>query len=195
MAITYQFYRDQAMTQLLPLANGTQQLKIEYNGAETKIAPIFFGSTSSGHKLALQDGVTDTAIVLSVTEKPQPWLANTNVRAGQIIQPSNGKMYKARNAGTTGATSPAFPTTTDLGVNDGTTYWTCLGDAFDQSQIQIGLSATGVFSSSVNLGAELLSGTAVAIHVKATNTSTEMRSDESDCIVMFSINKVIEKKV
>lgn len=195
--LTFKLWQDEAMTVALPVENGVPVLRIEFNGAESKTGVLYFGSKTVGRQLGVQASSTDTKIKLSVAEASQAWQAGKAVTAGKIVQPENGFMYRATKGGTTGATAPIWPTTTDTGVDDGTTRWVNIGKAFDKSYIELALSESGLSSGSdiINLPAVISSGAPIPIWFKATNTDAGLRSDATDPIVRIQINKVTEKAV
>ena len=195
--LTFKFWQDEAMTVPLPVENGAPVLRIEFNGAETKTGLLYFGSKAIGRQLTVQTSSTDANPKLIVAETNQAWVASKAVTAGKIVQPENGFMYRATKGGTTGATAPIWPTTTDTGVDDGTTRWVNIGKAFDMSEFKLALSESGLVSglSVVNLPAVVNSGVVYPIWFKATNTDPYLRSDSTDPIVRIQINKVTEKAV
>ena len=197
MALTYQLWLDEAMTQALPLENGVPVLRIEFNGAEAKIGTLYFGSKEIGRQLAVQESSTDTKIKLSIAEANQAWVAGKAVTSGKIVQPENGFMYRASKGGTTGAAAPVWPTAVDNGVDDGTTRWVNIGKAFDKSDIKLASSESGLASGTqtLDLAATLASGVPVPIWFRATNTDAYLRSDATDPIIRIQINKVTEKAV
>lgn len=197
MAISFKFFIDEQMTTPLPIENGVPVLRIEFNGAETKTGILYFGSKTIGRQLGVQASSTDTKIKLSVAEANQAWQAGKAVTAGKIVQPENGYMYRASKGGTTGSTEPTWPTTTDTGVDDGTTRWVNIGKAFDKSFIKLALSESGLSSGSdiINLPTVINSGAPIPIWFKAINTDAGLRSDATDPIVRIQINKVTEKAV
>ena len=197
MALTYQLWLDEAMTIPLPVENGKPVLRIEFNGAEVKTGTLFFGSKAIGRQLAVQAASTDTKIKLFVTEANQAWTAGKAVTSGKIVQPENGYMYRASKGGTTGAAAPLWPTVVDTGVDDGTTRWVNIGNAFDMSDIKLASSESGLASGgqTLDLAATLASGMPVPIWFRATNTDAYLRSDATDPIIRIQINKVTEKAV
>ena len=195
--LTFKFWQDEAMTVPLPVENGAPVLRIEFNGAETKTGLLYFGSKAIGRQLTVQTSSTDANPKLIVAETNQAWVASKAVTAGKIVQPENGFMYRATKGGTTGATAPIWPTTTDTGVDDGTTRWVNIGKAFDMSEFKLAASESGLTSglTVLNLPATINSGTAIPVWFKATNTDPYLRSDSTDPIVRIQINKVTEKAV
>ena len=195
--LTYKLWQDEAMTVSLPVENGKPVLRIEFNGAETKQGVLYFGSKSLGRQLAPQASSTDTNVKLLVAEANQAWVASKNVVSGQIVQPENGFMYRASKGGKTGIAAPAWPTTPDMAVDDGTTRWVNIGKAFDISEFKLALSESGLTSglTIVNLPAVINSGAAIPVWFKATNTDAYLRSDATDPIIRIQINKVTEKAV
>lgn len=195
--LSFKFWLDEAMTAALPVENGVPVLRIEFNGAETKTGVLYFGSKTIGRQLGVQASSTDTQIKLSVAEANQAWVASKAVTAGKIVQPENGFMYRATKGGTTGTTAPAWPTTPDMAVDDGTTRWVNIGKAFDMSEFKLASSEAGLTSglTVLNLPATINSGTAIPVWFKATNTDAYLRSDATDPIIRIQINKVTEKAV
>ena len=195
--LTFKLWQDQAMTQALPNFDNWPVIRVDYNGAETKTGVLYFGSKTVGRQLGVQASSTDANPKLSIAETNQAWVASKAVTAGKIVQPENGYMYRASKGGTTGSTEPTWPTTTDTGVDDGTTRWVNIGKAFDKSFIKLALSESGLSSGSdtINLPAIINSGAPIPIWFKATNTDAYLRSDATDPIVRIQINKVTEKAV
>ena len=193
--LTFILWQDQAMTQSLPNFENWPVIRVDYNGVETKTGVLYFGSPLAGKQLALQESSTDTNIKLSIVEANQAWQASKAVTSGKIVQPENGFMYRASKGGTTGATAPVWPLTLDTGVDDGSTRWINIGKAFDMSDILLATSEAGLSSgkSFVNLAATLNGGAAVPIWFKSVNTDAYARRDDSDPIVEFHINAVIEQ--
>ena len=195
--LTYKLWQDEAMTAALPVENGAPVLRIEFNGAESKIGVLYFGSKTVGRQLGVQASSTDANPKLIVAEINQAWVASKAVTAGKIVQPENGYMYRAPKGGTTGSTDPTWPTTIDTGIDDGTTRWVNIGKAFDMSFIKLALSESGLSSGSdiINLPTVINSGAPIPIWFKAINTDAGLRSDATDPIVRIQINKVTEKAV
>ena len=197
MALSFQFYTDEQMTTPLPIVNGKPVMRIEFNGAETKTGVLYFGSPVVNRKLEVQASSTDTNVKLNVAEANQAWQASKAVVSGQIVQPENGFMYRASKGGTTGTVAPAWPTTPDMAVDDGTTRWVNIGKAFDMSNFKMALSESGLTSglTVLNLPATINSGAAIPVWFKAINTDAYLRSDATDPIIRIQINKVTEKAV
>ena len=195
--LSFKFFTDEQMTTPLPVVNGKPIMRIEFNGAESKTGVLYFGSPILGRQLTVQAASTDTNVKLNVAEANQAWQASKTVVSGQIVQPENGFMYRATKGGTTGTTAPVWPTTTDTGVDDGTTRWVNIGKAFDMSEFKLASSESGLTSglSVLNLPATINSGTAIPVWFKATNTDAYLRSDATDPIIRIQINKVTEKAV
>ena len=197
MAISFKFYTDSSMTTPLPVVNGKPVMRIEFNGAETKTGVFYFGSPVVNRKLEVQASSTDTNVKLNVAEANQAWQASKTVVSGQIVQPENGFMYRASKGGTTGTVAPAWPTTPDIAVDDGTTRWVNIGKAFDMSEFKLASSEAGLTSglTVLNLPATINSGAAIPVWFKAANTDAYLRSDATDPIIRIQINKVTEKAV
>ena len=197
MALSFQFFIDEQMTTPLPVVNGKPIMRIEFNGAESKQGVLYFGSKLLGRQLTPQASSTDTNVKLNVAEANQAWQASKTVVSGQIVQPENGFMYRAIKGGTTGTVAPAWPTTPDIAVDDGTTRWVNIGKAFDMSEFKLASSEAGLTSglTVLNLPATINSGTAIPVWFKATNTDAYLRSDATDPIIRIQINKVTEKAV
>ena len=197
MALSFQFYTDEQMTTPLPIVNGKPVMRIEFNGAEIKQGVLYFGSPVVNRKLEVQASSTDTNVKLNVAEANQAWQASKAVVSGQIVQPENGFMYRASKGGTTGTVAPAWPTTPDMAVDDGTTRWVNIGKAFDMSNFKMALSESGLTSglTVLNLPATINSGAAIPVWFKAINTDAYLRSDATDPIIRIQINKVTEKAV
>ena len=195
--LTYKLWQDEAMTAALPVENGVPVLRIEFNGAESKTGVLYFGSKTVGRQLGVKASSTDANPKLIVAETNQAWVASKAVTAGKIVQPENGFMYRATKGGTTGTTAPAWPTTPDMAVDDGTTRWVNIGKAFDMSEFKLAASEAGLTSglTVLNLPATINSGTAIPVWFKATNTDAYLRSDATDPIIRIQINKVTEKAV
>ena len=195
--LSFKFWLDEAMTNALPIVNGKPVMRIEFNGAESKQGVLYFGSPVLGRQLTVQASSTDTNVKLNVAEANQAWQASKAVTTGQIVQPENGFMYRASKGGTTGTTAPAWPTTPDMAVDDGTTRWVNIGKAFDMSEFKLASSEAGLTSglTVLNLPATINSGTAIPVWFKATNTDAYLRSDATDPIILIKINKVTEKAV
>ena len=197
MAISFQFFTDEQMTTPLPVVNGKPVMRIEFNGSESKQGVLYFGSPVLGRQLTVQAASTDTNVKLNVAEANQAWQASKAVTTGQIVQPENGFMYRASKGGTTGTVAPAWPTTPDMAVDDGTTRWVNIGKAFDMSEFKLASSESGLTRglTVLNLPATINSGTAIPVWFKATNTDAYLRSDATDPIIRIQINKVTEKAV
>ena len=195
--LSFKLWQDEAMTAALPVENGVPVLRIEFNGTETKTGVLYFGSKTVGRQLGVQASSIDTNIKLSAAEANQAWVANKAVTAGKIVQPENGFMYRAAKGGTTASAVPTWPTTSDTGVDDGTTRWVNIGRAFDVSNLKLALSESALTSATqtINLAAILNSGAPVAVWFRAVNTDAYLRSDATDPIVRIQINKVTEKAV
>ena len=195
--LSFKFWLDEAMTNALPVVNGKPIMRIEFNGAESKQGVLYFGSPLLGRQLTVQAASTDINVKLNVAETNQAWQASKPVLSGQIKQPGNGFMYRATKGGTTGTTAPAWPTTPDMAVDDGTTRWVNIGKAFDMSEFKLASSEAGLTSglTVLNLPATINSGTAIPVWFKATNTDAYLRSDATDPIIRIQINKVTEKAV
>ena len=197
MALSFQFFTNEQMTSPLPIVNGKPVMRIEFNGAESKQGVLYFGSPLLGRQLTVQASSNDTNVKLNVAEANQAWQASNPVLSGQIKQPKNGFMYRATKGGTTGTTAPAWPTTPDMAVDDGTTRWVNIGKALDMSEFKLASSEAGLTSglTVLNLPATINSGTAIPVWFKATNTDAYLRSDATDPIIRIQINKVTEKAV
>ena len=195
--LSFKFFTDEQMTTPLPVENGVPVLRIEFNGAESKAGVLYFGSKTAGRQLGVQASSTDANPKLIVAETNQAWVASKAVTAGKIVQPENGYMYRASKGGATGSTEPIWPTTTDTGVDDGSTRWVNIGKAFDMSEFKLAASEAGLTSglTVLNLPATINSGTAIPVWFKATNTDAYLRSDATDPIIRIQINKVTEKAV
>ena len=195
--LSFKFWLDEAMTSALPIVNGKPVMRIEFNGAESKQGVLYFGSPVLGRQLTVQASSTDTNVKLNVAEANQAWQASKAVVSGKIVQPENGFMYRATKGGTTGTAAPAWPTTPDMAVDDGTTRWVNIGKAFDMSEFKLASSEAGLTSglTVLNLPATINSGTAIPVWFKATNTDAYLRSDATDPIIRIQINKVTEKAV
>ena len=195
--LTFKLWQDEAMTAALPIENGKPVMRIEFNGAESKQGVLYFGSPLLGRQLTVQASSIDTNVKLNVAEANQAWQASKAVTTGQIVQPENGFMYRASKGGSTGTTAPAWPTTPDMAVDDGTTRWVNIGKAFDMSEFKLASSESGLTSglTVLNLHATINSGTAIPVWFKATNTDAYLRSDATDPIIRIQINKVTEKAV
>ena len=197
MSISFKFFIDKQMTTPLPIVNGKPVMRIEFNGAESKQGVLYFGSPVLGRQLTVQAASTDTNVKLNVAEANQAWQASKTVVSGQIVQPENGFMYRASKGGTIGTVAPAWPTTPDMAVDDGTTRWVNIGKAFDMSEFKLASSESGLTSGLTvfNFPATINSGTAIPVWFKATNTDAYLRSDATDPIIRIQINKVTEKAV
>ena len=195
--LSFKFWLNEQMTTPLPIVNGKPVMRIEFNGAETKTGVLYFGSPVVNRKLEVQASSTDTNVKLNAAEANQAWQASKTVVSGQIVQPENGFMYRASKGGTTGTVAPAWPTTPDIAVDDGTTRWVNIGKAFDMSEFKLASSESGLTSglTVLNLPATINSGTAIPVWFKATNTDAYLRSDATDPIIRIQINKVTEKAV
>lgn len=57
------------------------------------------------------------------------WAGTTAYRVGQVRRPisSNGFIYRCIEAGTSGGSEPAWPTTVGETISDGTVTWACVG--------------------------------------------------------------------
>ena len=195
--LTFKLWLDEGMTRPLQVVNGKPVMRIEFNGAESKQGVLYFGSPLLGRQLKVQASSIDANVKLNVAEANQAWQASKAVTTGQIVQPENGFMYRATKGGTTGTTAPAWPTTPDMAVDDGTTRWVNIGKAFDMSEFKLASSEAGLTSglTVLNLPATINSGTAIPVWFKATNTDAYLRSDATDPIIRIQINKVTEKAV
>jgi hypothetical protein len=77
---------------------------------------------------------TKTHTVTAANSWPTTWAASHAQSVGDIIRPStgNGFLYLCVAAGTTGASSPTFPTVQGQTVTDGTVTWCCIGESITQ---------------------------------------------------------------
>lgn len=84
------------------------------------------GYTAGGVTLASKTNVETAANSWTTT-----WAASTAFNAGDIIRPAtgNGLLYICVTAGTTGASTPTFPTVQGDTVADNTAKWSCLGES------------------------------------------------------------------
>ena len=84
------------------------------------------GYTTGGAAL-----VSPSLILTPANSWTHLWGSALTVAYGQIIRPTsgNGHLYRAVVAGTTGGSSPAFPTVEGETVSDSGVVWACVGDA------------------------------------------------------------------
>lgn len=194
--LTFKLWLDEEMTRPLQVVNGKPRLSLNFNNVQDLIFPLWLGSNAVNRVLDRQVGNTDTHIKIGIGEAAQGWQAGMAVTAGRIVQPENGFMYRTRNGGATGTVQPVWPMAPDTGIDDGSVRWVNTGRAFDQSFFGLALSEAAAQTSTaqvVNIAPTLPSGAAVVIWVRARNTDAYLRSDESDPILKFEINKVVEK--
>lgn len=95
-------------------------------------------STIRSHEISgtgyTQDGVTLTGVSLTLTAANSwsvSWASATAYTYGQVVIPDtpNGFLYRCVGAGTSGGSSPSFPTVVGETVTDNGVTWACMGDA------------------------------------------------------------------
>ena len=87
--------------------------------------------TGTGYTAGGQALTSVTATTTVANSWGTSWVVTTAYTVGAIVRPSagNGFLYQAATAGTSGSSTPTWPTVKGETVTDGGVVWTCMGSA------------------------------------------------------------------
>lgn len=169
--MAFALYTDENMTQKV---GNILSVLFDANG-QNKDYTFYFGNPTAGTKLVAQDGGN---VRIAVTDALTDWVAQTAYALDAVCEPvgGNGWLYQCITAGTSGASAPRWLTVAGSSTTDGTVVWRCVGNRHQTSAIKLALSAGDLANgtSSVDLGAEVRAGAAVAIHVRINNAVAQL---------------------
>ncbi len=201
--LTFKFYTDTGLT--IPFS-GLYQLTNQTDFSDNpQDFTLYFGSAQTVGTRTLQavsnPGVDQ--ITLTPADIEQVWTVATSYALGALIEPtvSNGYIYKCTTAGTSHAsTQPTWPTSVGSTVTDNSSIvWTCYAPKHPATEIKLALTggsgltaATG--GAALNLGTAINCGSAnkVTVHIRITNTVSQVNNNTGFPQLGISINSVQE---
>lgn len=166
---------------------------------------LYIGSTLSERQLQAASSPGVANITLTPTDILPEWVAATVYSEGDKIQPTtpNGFVYKCTVSGTSHASvEPTWPVT-PLGatVTDNGVTWELSSAHHPATEIKLALSAgglsgaTGGAALNVATTVEGGSGNAVEIHIRVTNTVTNVANNTGNPEIGLVLNSCIETEI
>ncbi|GKU75829.1 hypothetical protein L3i20_v202260 [Paenibacillus sp. L3-i20] len=99
----------------------------DIEGFQPPVSRYWFRGDTYGHAAPVPGGYKGWICISSGFGNATEWRANWAVNKGDQLN-ANGRVYEAKNAGTTGATRPLWPTIINATVNDNGIVWKNSGD-------------------------------------------------------------------
>lgn len=185
--MTWGLYADQAMSVR------AQALTLTIIGASMATARVWFGSpiTDSRIESASQPGVGQ--VVARLVSSVGEWEASAAYQAGARIA-AGGMVYVATASGTSGASSPSWPTSVGDMVSDGTVTWTCVAVQDTPDEYRLALTEAGLSTAtpgaSLDLGTSIYGGSAVEIWVGAIDAAGVVQTQSHVELVIDGVQEV-----
>ena len=178
---TFNFFIDSGLT--TPFSGLAQYIHNTSLSDNPQDLTLYLGSVAlaDAYQLRASSNPGTDQITLTPTDTLPEWSVATVYALGDSIQPTTGNTYRYQvtTAGTSHATTePTWPTTIGDTVTDNTVTWTCMSKVHPTTEVKLALTSGGLAGATpggaLNLGTEILSGTANAIefHMRITNTVT-----------------------
>lgn len=200
--LTFRLYTDSGLTTAFSgSANFIHRTDLSDNPQDTV---LYFGSQATNRKIRTTTAPGTNQITLTPTDTLPNWDDATAYALGAVIEPvtPNTFFYLCTTAGTSGGTEPTWPTS-GIGstVVDGTCVWELQGLKHPITEVKLSLTSGGLAGATggaaLNLGTEILGGSANAIEVnmRITNTVTDVNSTFGAPQIGVYINSVQEEAV
>ena len=200
-AMTFKFWTDSNLTVAFSNLFQLQRYTDLSDGAQDFV--LYFGSdqpTGDRQCLAVSNPGVDN-ITLTPTDNLAAWQASHAYVVGDRIEPTtpNTYSYQCTVAGTSAASEPTWPTT-PLGstVTSGGATFTLLAKKHPTTEIKLALSSIGLDSAvagaALNLGTQILSGSAnaVPVYFRFTNTVVTVSDDTGYPELSIDVNSIKE---
>lgn len=176
--MAFELWADEAMTTRFADASPVgRRLAVTFtaNGQAVDYV-MYFGNPAAGTKLEpVQSG---GKIVLSVADALTDRAASAVYTEGEIAEPAggNGFVYRCITGGTTAASEPSWLTSVGSNTADGGVVWRCLGRRHAASAVKLALSQSALANGgqTLEMGAGIPSGVAVAVYMRLTNTVADL---------------------
>lgn len=199
--LTFKLYSDSDLT--IPSTNTLSLIHNSDLSDNPQDFVFYFGSTTANRKLQTKNNPGTDDITITPVEILKSWSAGLDVTVGDIIVPTsandNDRKYRCTAAGKTSTTEPSWTTVSSNVYNDGSDVkWEYAGVAHQKSEIKLASTNAGLASATagapLSLGTEILAAKANAkqIHIRITNTVTEIGSNAAAPNLALSLNAVVE---
>ncbi len=199
--LTFKLYNDASLiSEFGGTLNVTHQSDLSDNSQDFV---LYFGSVTTGVQLqtTVNPGVDN--INITPTDTLDAWVLSTAYVIGDSREPTvdNGYRYVVSVAGTSDTTEPTWPTAIGSTILDGGAVWTCTAKTHEPTEIK--LASTNAGLDSATAGAALSFGNTVLseaanlkeLHIRVTNTVTNVSSNTADPEIGLFINDVTETTV
>lgn len=187
--MTWGLYADQAMS----VRAQALTLTMAVGDAAMATARVWFGAPIAGSRIesASQPGVGQ--VVARLASSVGEWEASAAYQAGARIA-AGGMVYVATASGTSGASSPSWPTSVGDMVSDGTVTWTCVAVQDTPDEYRLALTEAGLSTAtpgaSLELGTSIDGGSAVAIWVGAIDVGSAVQTQSHVELVIDDVQEV-----
>ena len=169
----------------------------------TQDTVLYLGSTNSARQLEANSNPGVDNITVTPTDAIDAWATGTAYSLGDRVEPTtpNDYVYECTTAGTSDAsTEPTWPTT-GIGsstVTDNTAVWTLVSAKHPTTEIKLATSSGGLTGATagaaLSLGTTISGGTGnkAEIHIRVTNTVTNVADNTGKVDITLNINQVLE---